>query len=67
MANHCLNQGLVKWFIEDKEDSKKMVLASLHSESGRASRGISWAKYRRNALFQGLDKNDCLGHRFSAS
>ena len=67
MVNHSLNQGFVKCFIEDREDSEKMALTLLHSESGRASRGISRVKYRRNVFFQGLGKNDCLGHKFSTS
>jgi len=58
----------IEWLIiEDKEDYEKMALTSLHFESGKASRGISQAKYRRNALVQGLGKNDCLGHGFSTS
>ena len=67
MVNHSLNQGFVKCFIEDREDYEKMALTLLHSKSGRASEGISRAKYRRKVLFQGLGRNDCLGHRFSAS
>ncbi len=31
--NHCLNQGLVKCFIEDREDYEKMAMTSLHYES----------------------------------
>ncbi len=67
MANHSLNQGLVKCFIEDKEDSEKMASTLLHYEFGKASRGISRAKYERNTSFRGLGRNDCLGHRFYAS
>ena len=67
MGNHSLNQGFMNCFIEDREDFVKMALTLLHSELGRTFKGISRAKYRRNVLFQGLGRNDCLGHRFSAS
>lgn len=67
MANHCLNQGLVKYFFEDRADSEKMALTLLHPESDRNSGSILCAKYRRNMLFLGSGRNDCLGHGFSAN
>ena len=36
MVNHSLNQGFVKCFIKDREDSDKMALTLLHFESDRA-------------------------------
>lgn len=41
MANHSLNQGFVKFFIEDREDYKKMALTLLHSELKRILRAFS--------------------------
>ncbi len=67
MANHSLNQGFMKCFIEDREDSKKMALTLLHSELGRTFEGISYAKYRQNTFFLGLGGNDCLDPRFSTN
>ncbi len=55
----------MKCFIEDKGETEKMALTLLHSESRRTFKGISRAKYRQNALFLGLGRNDCLGHGFS--
>lgn len=45
MANHSLNQGFMKCFIEDREDFEKMSLILPRSESQETFKGISHAKY----------------------
>lgn len=55
----------MKCFIEDKGKIENIALTLLHSESGRIFKGILSAKYKHDAFFLGLGRNDWLGHGFS--
>lgn len=67
MAEHSLNQEFVKFFFEGRGETEKMALTSLHSKSRGTFKGISHTKYKRNAFFLRLGRNDCLGLGFSTN
>lgn len=67
MSRHSLNQGLVKFFIKDRDETKKMALILPHSKSRGTFKGILRTKYRRNMFFLSLGRNDCLGYGFSTN